>query len=283
MLNVEISCFFFLCSVPFNTEKLLGFYFELCVQMFTVHFYMLIFSSTYSLFDSFHSFTDVMISDYTIASETLKEQLTKTKDENRLQVKQFLAESIQLHAGAIRWNDLCDNELQVIIKLWFFYLKKGNERFTDHDVRTIILWIVYIRRILGHQCFYNWSCKLKKMETKFWNRLTNCCTYLSFVMQSIREDNLLSYDTFFSLNNLLIQTIFCYVLCYFSTKMSFNASRFATITYDSTWYEYPVEQQKCIILMIKRSQKSFGLSGYGIISCSMATFLSVCLDIQLNF
>lgn len=102
-------------------------------------------------------------------------------------------------------------------------------------------------------------------------------------MQSIREDNLLSYDTFFSLNNLLIQTIFCYVLCYFSTKMSFNAGRFATITYDSTWYEYPVEQQKCIILMIKRSQKSFGLSGYGIISCSMATFLSVWPDIQLIF
>lgn len=112
------------------------------------------------------------------------------------------------------------------------------------------------------------------MQKKSRNRLTNnCCTFM--FTQSIREDNLLSYDTFFSLNNLLIQTIFCYVLCYFSTKMSFNASRFAAITYDSTWYEYPVEQQKCIIFMIERSQRSFDLSGYGIISCSMATFLSV--------
>lgn len=105
VLNIEISCFL-LYSVPFNTEKLSGFYFELCIQMFTVHFYMLIFSSTYSLFDSFHSFTDVMISDYTIASETLKQQLTENLDENRLRVKQFLADSIKLHAGAIRWNDL---------------------------------------------------------------------------------------------------------------------------------------------------------------------------------
>lgn len=43
-----------------------------------------------------------MISDYSIASETLKQQLTENVDENRLRVKQFLADSIQLHVGAIR-------------------------------------------------------------------------------------------------------------------------------------------------------------------------------------
>lgn len=43
-----------------------------------------------------------MISEYTIASEALKQQWTEKMDENRLRVKQFLADSIELHAGAIR-------------------------------------------------------------------------------------------------------------------------------------------------------------------------------------
>lgn len=88
--------------VPFNTETFLGFYLESFVQMFTVHFYMLIFSSIYSLFNAFHSFTDALNLDYTMASESINELLLEKRQNRKIQIKQFLRDSIRLHVGLIR-------------------------------------------------------------------------------------------------------------------------------------------------------------------------------------
>lgn len=55
-----------------------------------------------------------------------------------------------------------------------------------------------------------------------------------------------------------------------------------TITFTSTWYNYPVHDQKFIALIIQRSHKRFEFTGYGMINCTLATFLSVSDTIWYN-
>lgn len=85
-----------------------------------------------------------------------------------------------------------------------------------------------------------------------------------------------NFEIFLSLNNQLIQTIFCYVLCFFATKITYIVDEFSLITYDSNmWYNFRLREQKYILLMLQRSQQSFRFTGLGIINATMATFLNV--------
>lgn len=93
--------------------------------------------------------------------------------------------------------------------------------------------------------------------------------------KAFREDGLKNFEIFMCLNNQLIQTIFCYVLCYFATKITYIVGEISTITYGSLWYNYPVKEQNFLLLMLQRSQQEFRFTGFGIINATMATFLSV--------
>lgn len=73
----------------------------------------------------------------------------------------------------------------------------------------------------------------------------------------------------------MIETIFCYVLCYFGTEIPHIAMKFATIAYDSMWYMYPIKEQELMKIVIQRSQQPIKFNGYGIINCNLAMFLSV--------
>lgn len=101
--------------VPFDTETYTGFYIELFLQMFTAHFYMLIVSSTVSIFHAFCIFIDGLIKDYSLAFENFdkqydEERLRKLKQRNgdksiniQLETRRFLKHAIDLHVGILKW------------------------------------------------------------------------------------------------------------------------------------------------------------------------------------
>lgn len=80
-----------------------------------------------------------------------------------------------------------------------------------------------------------------------------------------------------NVNALLNQIIFNYVACNYSSNVMEKLTSVADNVYDAHWYEFPNAQQKYFRLVIQRSQKKILLTGYGVITCSMETFLAVCL------
>lgn len=147
---------------------------------------------------------------------------------------------------------------------------QGDEQSSRHHRWAVIFRNIHICRIFGHKCLRIRSSKLTaEYHSINW-------IYLKiFFPQAVREDGLNKYQIFLSLNNQLIQTVFCYVLCFSGTNISHVANEFATITYSSMWCEYPVKEQEFIRLIIQEAQQPVIFNGLGIINCTVATFLSV--------
>lgn len=112
-------------SVPFNTEEYVGFYIELFVQMFTVHFYMLIFSSVFSLFSAFAGFTDGLIDDYLKSTNNINEILENfeskkmSESKKKQEIVKFLKESVDLHGGIMA---AVENLIEIMSGPLFFEL-----------------------------------------------------------------------------------------------------------------------------------------------------------------
>lgn len=104
----SIKIFFsvsFQFSVPFNTETYVGFYTELIIQMFTVHFYMLIFSSVITIFSAFDTFIEGLVIDYSESLEHFNKVLTPHKNHTydiENETKHLLKNSIELHIGIVK-------------------------------------------------------------------------------------------------------------------------------------------------------------------------------------
>lgn len=148
---------------------------------------------------------------------------------------------------------------------------QGDEQSSRYHQWPVIFRTIHICRIFGNKCLRIRSSKLAAEYHSYnWTYLL-----IVFVPQAVREDGLNNYEIFLSLNNQLIQTVFCYVLFFFDTNISHVASEFATITYSSMWYKYPVKEQDFIRLIIHEAQQSFIFNGLEILDCNVATFLSV--------
>lgn len=103
-------------SLPFNTEAMCGFYIELFAQMFTVHFYMLILACVVSIFNTFHTFINGFIADFSMTSDhdkCLRQKtemnLIKQNQSNRidsavdqLETRRFLRDVTELHVGIVQ-------------------------------------------------------------------------------------------------------------------------------------------------------------------------------------
>lgn len=76
-------------------------------------------------------------------------------------------------------------------------------------------------------------------------------------------------DSFFT------QILLNYISCYHANNVTVKSSSVADIAYDMRWYMFPVQEQRLIIRMIQRAQKPFHLMGFGIVDCTLATFLKV--------
>lgn len=65
------------------------------------------------------------------------------------------------------------------------------------------------------------------------------------------------------------RTTWPFLYCYNANSIIDRMSSIASSLFESNWYDYPLEQQKYIILMIARSQKSTEFSGFGLIKCKL--------------
>lgn len=77
------------------------------------------------------------------------------------------------------------------------------------------------------------------------------------------------------LNALVAQTAYTWTLCYYASEMSAKINLFALETYASAWYNCTVAEQRIICMILTFGQQEVRFSGFGIIYCSLQTFVTV--------
>lgn len=67
-----------------------------------------------------------------------------------------------------------------------------------------------------------------------------------------------------------------FLFCSIGSFTTDNFLRFADISYESLWYNFPVDLQKYLLLIIADAQRPRIFQGLGIINLNLATFTQVC-------
>lgn len=57
--------------------------------------------------------------------------------------------------------------------------------------------------------------------------------------------------------------------------MTVKAAQVNESIYDTKWYTFPPKAQLLMILIMKRAQKPFVMTGYSLVSCSLQSFKEV--------
>lgn len=71
----------------------------------------------------------------------------------------------------------------------------------------------------------------------------------------------------------IIQMLFSF--CYLGSQLTSKAFEINDSIYGSDWYNYPSKIQMYTILIMKRSQKPFIMTGYALVTCSLEKFKDV--------
>lgn len=68
-----------------------------------------------------------------------------------------------------------------------------------------------------------------------------------------------------------------FMYCHMGDGITSKCVRIADIVYTQQWYNYPVEQQRYLVLMVQRAQQPFCFTGLteSIADCSLETFKAV--------
>lgn len=107
------------------------------------------------------------------------------------------------------------------------------------------------------------------------------CCIIDTVMELLTIDYVIQQkhvDTpfFANLGTLSIHMTMVFILCSYADKFTTQSAQVIQIIYDNLlWYNLGVDEQKSIILPIRRAQKHFHLDGFGIFDANMQTFLTV--------
>lgn len=70
-----------------------------------------------------------------------------------------------------------------------------------------------------------------------------------------------------------VQVIFAF--CYLGAQLTAKAAEVNEAIYCSDWYSYTLTIQKFMVLIIRRSQKPFIMTGYSLVSCTLQSFNNV--------
>lgn len=81
-------------------------------------------------------------------------------------------------------------------------------------------------------------------------------------------------------SSVLLPTFF---FCKLSENITADLEEIGDAFYNCAWYYLAVSHQKTFILPISRSQKTYRLTGLGIVQCSLAIFLSVSIPLGSTF
>lgn len=78
-----------------------------------------------------------------------------------------------------------------------------------------------------------------------------------------------------SLNSIMLQSALIWFFCYHSSLVTIRMGQVAEIAYSMPWYTFSMDSQKCVTMMIQRSNQHFGYSGLGILQCDLQTLSMV--------
>lgn len=126
--------------------------------------------------------------------------------------------------------------------------------------------------------------------------LMYCTEQVTFKNQFIRLSKTECFDHFsqavhnqgytsciFYLICLLCSLNWTFVLCYAATTATSALEDISKYVYSSKWYEYPPEMQKCLILLMARSQRPVYFTGMRMVRCTLDVFMRVKLTLYSFF
>lgn len=116
------------------------------------------------------------------------------------------------------------------------------------------------------------------MDEVLFNMLLACSVVVAFNLAGLDATNSFSVELLTTLYNLFCVLAMTFVYCFLSEEVTSKLSSIGHAFYASIWYEWPVQQQRLVILPILRATKSFRLNSLGLIDCSLSVFSSVCSD-----
>lgn len=141
------------------------------------------------------------------------------------------------------------------------------------NVRTIISGFIFFQ-LFSHVLFMSINLyQLNKVQ--FREQYLTVNQFNRFIYHFMQLIKNLSFGIMMSLNSLISQLVHNFVICYFANEVSVRSLDVADVVYDSMWYSLSIKNQKHLRTWIQRSQRSFFFDGFGIITCSMPTFLTV--------
>lgn len=102
-----------------------------------------------------------------------------------------------------------------------------------------------------------------------------CAVTIAFNLLVLEFVETIDFELFASVHNLLAIVALNFICCYLSEQITEALGNIGDSFYESAWHDLPPHQQKLTALTMLRSQREFRLTGLGLISCSLDTFVRV--------
>lgn len=113
------------------------------------------------------------------------------------------------------------------------------------------------------------------MDAVLFYMLLACSVTVAFNLAALDRTNSFSVELMTTLYNLFCVVAMTFVYCYLSEKVTSNLSGIGDAFYEAIWYEWPIRQQRNVVMPIQRAKKLFRLKSMGLIDCSLSVFSSV--------
>lgn len=115
----------------------------------------------------------------------------------------------------------------------------------------------------------------RTMDAVLFYMLLACSVIVAFNLAALDRANSFSVELMTTLYNLFCVLAMTFAYCYLSEKVTSNLSGIGDAFYAAIWYEWPIRQQRIVLMPVQRAKKSFRLKSMGLIDCSLSVFSSV--------
>lgn len=114
-------------------------------------------------------------------------------------------------------------------------------------------------------------------------QLLICAAVTAFNLFALESNGFLSLNAAVSIYLMVTALITTFLYCYLAEKFTADLKEIGLIFYHSNWFQLSIKHQKMFVLLIKRSQREFRLSCFGLIDCTLKVFSSVNFGFRLRF
>lgn len=106
-------------------------------------------------------------------------------------------------------------------------------------------------------------------------QLLICAAVTAFNLFALESNGFLSLNAAVSIYLMVTALITTFLYCYLAEGFTADLKEIGLIFYRSDWFQLSIKHQKMFVLLIKRSQREFRLSCFGLIDCTLKVFSSV--------